>query len=118
MPSVNGSQRPVENAAPSLCPNCSGHSGLPLKGLQFFSSIAALIVRFLTKRFIGDYEANTGALYSRKFTIDGEQISLQVQDTPFVSLEVMWPLSCRDASKEKVYILQISLSSSLKPSSL
>ncbi|NWR95566.1 RSLBL protein, partial [Furnarius figulus] len=35
----------------------------------------------------GDYEANTGALYSRKFTIDGEQISLQVQDTPFVSLE-------------------------------
>ncbi|KAJ7421702.1 hypothetical protein BTVI_16990 [Pitangus sulphuratus] len=48
----------------------------------------ALVVRFLTKRFIGDYEANTGALYSRKFTIDGEQISLQVQDTPFVSLEV------------------------------
>ncbi|KAJ7310554.1 hypothetical protein JRQ81_007492 [Phrynocephalus forsythii] len=47
----------------------------------------ALVVRFLTKRFIGDYEANTGALYSRKFTIDGEQISLQVQDMPFVSLE-------------------------------
>ncbi|XP_032993767.1 ras-like protein family member 11A-like isoform X1 [Lacerta agilis] len=47
----------------------------------------ALIVRFLTKRFIGDYEANTGALYSRKFTIDGEQLTLQVQDTPFVSLE-------------------------------
>ncbi|XP_050757674.1 ras-like protein family member 11A-like isoform X2 [Gymnogyps californianus] len=45
----------------------------------------ALVVRFLTKRFIGDYEANTGALYSRKFTIDGEQISLQVQDTPFGS---------------------------------
>uniref|UniRef100_A0A803SMC0 small monomeric GTPase n=1 Tax=Anolis carolinensis TaxID=28377 RepID=A0A803SMC0_ANOCA len=49
----------------------------------------ALIVRFLTKRFIGDYEANTGALYSRQFTIDGEQVSLQVQDTPFVSLEVI-----------------------------
>ncbi|XP_030065397.1 ras-like protein family member 11A-like [Microcaecilia unicolor] len=47
----------------------------------------ALIVRFLTKRFIGDYEANTGALYSRKFIVDGEQISLQIQDTPFVSLE-------------------------------
>ncbi|NXF11506.1 RSLBL protein, partial [Smithornis capensis] len=28
-----------------------------------------------------------GALYSRKFTLDGEQVSLQVQDTPFVSLE-------------------------------
>lgn len=34
-----------------------------------------------------------GALYSRKFTIDGEQISLQVQDTPFVSLEVKHLLS-------------------------
>lgn len=31
-----------------------------------------------------------GALYSRKFTIDGEQLTLQVQDTPFVSLEVKW----------------------------
>lgn len=81
---------------------------------------AALIVRFLTKRFIGDYEANTGkyrthsntctlkfnsvmchinegkphccfslgALYSRKINIDGEQVSLQVQDTPCVSLQV------------------------------
>ncbi|MEE6523671.1 hypothetical protein FKM82_022676 [Ascaphus truei] len=48
----------------------------------------ALVVRFLTKRFIGDYETNTGALYSRKVAIDGEQISLQVQDTPFVSMEV------------------------------
>ncbi|XP_043913116.1 ras-like protein family member 11A-like [Protopterus annectens] len=47
----------------------------------------ALVVRFLTKRFIGDYESNTGALYSRKFNLDGEQISLQVQDTPFVSLQ-------------------------------
>ncbi|OCT65808.1 hypothetical protein XELAEV_18042057mg [Xenopus laevis] len=47
----------------------------------------ALVVRFLTKRFIGDYEANAGALYSRKVTIDGEQISLQVQDTPYVSIE-------------------------------
>ncbi|XP_026864528.2 ras-like protein family member 11A-like isoform X2 [Electrophorus electricus] len=47
----------------------------------------ALIVRFLTKRFIGDYEANTGALYSRKISLDGEQVSLQVQDTPCVSLQ-------------------------------
>ncbi|XP_036072551.1 ras-like protein family member 11A-like isoform X1 [Oryzias melastigma] len=80
----------------------------------------ALIVRFLTKRFIGDYEANTGecvsvllkqnkkksqpssssfilvinplsgsagALYSRKVTLDGEEVSLQVQDTPCVALQ-------------------------------
>uniref|UniRef100_A0A8C6TMW2 small monomeric GTPase n=1 Tax=Neogobius melanostomus TaxID=47308 RepID=A0A8C6TMW2_9GOBI len=48
----------------------------------------ALIVRFLTKRFIGDYEANTGALYSRKVTLDVEEVSLQIQDTPCVSLQV------------------------------
>uniref|UniRef100_A0A3Q2CYG1 small monomeric GTPase n=1 Tax=Cyprinodon variegatus TaxID=28743 RepID=A0A3Q2CYG1_CYPVA len=87
----------------------------------------ALIVRFLTKRFIGDYEANTGefliclsalksftlltdpilidpvipsylsfhpdlfvsagALYSRKVTMDGEEVSLQIQDTPCVALQ-------------------------------
>ncbi|OCT96079.1 ras-like protein family member 11A [Xenopus laevis] len=42
----------------------------------------AMIVRFLTKRFIGDYEANTGNLYSRLVVMDGEQTSLQIQDTP------------------------------------
>ncbi|KAM9426414.1 ras-like protein family member 11A-like isoform 3-T3 [Pholidichthys leucotaenia] len=47
----------------------------------------ALIVRFLTKRFIGDYEANTGALYSRKVTLEGEEVSLQIQDTPCVALQ-------------------------------
>ncbi|XP_037832457.1 ras-like protein family member 11A-like isoform X3 [Kryptolebias marmoratus] len=47
----------------------------------------ALIVRFLTKRFIGDYEANTGALYSRKVSLDGEEVSLQIQDTPCVALQ-------------------------------
>ncbi|XP_034969417.1 ras-like protein family member 11A-like isoform X2 [Zootoca vivipara] len=35
----------------------------------------------------GSGVGKTGALYSRKFTIDGEQLTLQVQDTPFVSLE-------------------------------
>ncbi|XP_072914105.1 ras-like protein family member 11A-like [Hemitrygon akajei] len=44
----------------------------------------ALIVRFLTRRFIGDYEPNTGALYTRQMNIDGDQITLQVQDTPFI----------------------------------
>ncbi|XP_040037247.1 ras-like protein family member 11A-like isoform X1 [Gasterosteus aculeatus] len=51
----------------------------------------ALIVRFLTKRFIGDYEANTGALYSRKVALDGEEVSLQIQDTPCVALQVNPP---------------------------
>ncbi|KAG8448118.1 hypothetical protein GDO86_015276 [Hymenochirus boettgeri] len=64
----------------------------------------ALIVRFLTKRFIGDYEANTGALYSRKVTIDGEQISLQIQDTPFVSMEEDTDnVSCQEQINRSIY---------------
>ncbi|XP_027691042.1 ras-like protein family member 11A [Vombatus ursinus] len=43
---------------------------------------SAMIVRFLTKRFIGDYEPNTGKLYSRIVHVEGDQLSLQIQDTP------------------------------------
>lgn len=63
---------------------------LNLKTLNFNSPILLFLsnfgspVQFLTN----DLPSPPGALYSRKFTIDGEQISLQVQDTPFVSLEV------------------------------
>ncbi|KAE8584255.1 hypothetical protein XENTR_v10020881 [Xenopus tropicalis] len=64
----------------------------------------ALVVRFLTKRFIGDYEANAGALYSRKVTIDGEQISLQVQDTPYVSMEDDTDsISCQEQINRSIY---------------
>ncbi|XP_028300815.1 ras-like protein family member 11B [Gouania willdenowi] len=41
----------------------------------------ALIVRFLTRRFIGDYERNAGSLYSREVQVDGEAVTIQVQDT-------------------------------------
>ncbi|XP_023444552.2 ras-like protein family member 11A isoform X2 [Dasypus novemcinctus] len=40
-----------------------------------------MIVRFLTKRFIGDYEPNTDKLYSRLVSVEGDQLSLQIQDT-------------------------------------
>lgn len=64
----------------------------------------ALIVRFLTKRFIGDYEANTGALYSRKINLDGEQVSLQVQDTPCVSLQDdAEDLYCQEQINRSIY---------------
>ncbi|XP_044273792.1 ras-like protein family member 11B [Varanus komodoensis] len=46
----------------------------------------ALVVRFLTKRFIGDYERNAGNLYSRQIEIDGELFAIQVQDTPGVQI--------------------------------
>ncbi|CAL8255240.1 unnamed protein product [Merluccius merluccius] len=46
----------------------------------------ALVVRFLTRRFIGDYERNAGNLYSREVQVDGEQVAVQVQDTPGVEM--------------------------------
>lgn len=46
----------------------------------------ALVVRFLTRRFIGDYERNAGNLYSREVQVDGDQVTIQVQDTPGVEL--------------------------------
>ncbi|NXS11989.1 RSLBA protein, partial [Neodrepanis coruscans] len=67
---------------------------------------SAMIVRFLTKRFIGDYEPNTGEargggggaagaprpaahgscsagnLYSRLIHLEGDHVAVQIQDTP------------------------------------
>ncbi|XP_035287849.1 ras-like protein family member 11A-like [Anguilla anguilla] len=64
----------------------------------------ALIVRFLTRRFIGDYEANTGALYSRRISLDGEQVFLQVQDTPCVSLQDdAEGLQCQEQINRSIY---------------
>ncbi|XP_064190029.1 ras-like protein family member 11B [Anguilla rostrata] len=54
----------------------------------------ALVVRFLTRRFIGDYERNAATLYSREIQVDGEQVAIQVQDTPGV--HVGNGLSCQD----------------------
>nr|XP_006628081.1 PREDICTED: ras-like protein family member 11A [Lepisosteus oculatus] len=46
----------------------------------------AMVVRFLTKRFIGDYEPNTGNLYSRLVHLEGAPLSVQIQDTPCVQM--------------------------------
>ncbi|XP_028822136.1 ras-like protein family member 11B [Denticeps clupeoides] len=55
----------------------------------------ALVVRFLTRRFIGDYERNAGNLYSREVQIDSEQVAIQVQDTPGVHVTTNG-LSCSE----------------------
>ncbi|KAM4707430.1 ras-like protein family member 11B [Discoglossus pictus] len=55
----------------------------------------ALVVRFLTKRFIGDYERNAGNLYSRQVQIDGMNLAIQVQDTPGVQINEQ-SLECND----------------------
>ncbi|MBN3299182.1 ras-like protein family member 11A [Amia ocellicauda] len=46
----------------------------------------AMVVRFLTKRFIGDYEPNTGNLYSRLMRLEGEHLAVQIQDTPCIQM--------------------------------
>ncbi|CAM4692768.1 hypothetical protein PO909_010797 [Leuciscus waleckii] len=61
----------------------------------------ALVVRFLTKRFIGDYERNVGNLYSREVQIDGEQLAIQVQDTPGVQVNANG-LSCTDQMSRSI----------------
>ncbi|XP_062413072.1 ras-like protein family member 11B [Sardina pilchardus] len=55
----------------------------------------ALVVRFLTRRFIGDYERNAGNLYSRDIQIDNEQVAIQVQDTPGIHVTANGP-GCTD----------------------
>ncbi|XP_072476871.1 ras-like protein family member 11B [Notamacropus eugenii] len=55
----------------------------------------ALVVRFLTKRFIGDYERNAGNLYTRQVQIEGETLAIQVQDTPGVQIHEQG-LSCNE----------------------
>ncbi|XP_046892784.1 ras-like protein family member 11B [Hypomesus transpacificus] len=54
----------------------------------------ALVVRFLTKRFIGDYERNAGNLYSREVQVDGQQVAIQVQDTPGVDVSFKYVFFC------------------------
>ncbi|XP_018085297.1 ras-like protein family member 11A-like isoform X2 [Xenopus laevis] len=52
----------------------------------------------------GSGVGKTGALYSRKVTIDGEQISLQVQDTPYVSMEDDTDsISCQEQINRSIY---------------
>ncbi|XP_018608090.1 ras-related and estrogen-regulated growth inhibitor-like protein isoform X2 [Scleropages formosus] len=41
---------------------------------------SAVLVRFLTKRFIGEYASNTNSLYCKRFSIDGRQLNLEVFD--------------------------------------
>ncbi|XP_030331598.1 ras-like protein family member 11A isoform X1 [Strigops habroptila] len=65
---------------------CPSPLSLPLPArpsrLTWPLCVSAMIVRFLTKRFIGDYEPNTGSLYSRLVRLEGDHVAVQIQDTP------------------------------------
>ncbi|XP_048838268.1 ras-related and estrogen-regulated growth inhibitor-like protein isoform X2 [Brienomyrus brachyistius] len=41
---------------------------------------SALIVRFLTKRFIGEYASSTECIYRKRLSIDGRQLNLELYD--------------------------------------
>ncbi|KAG5270324.1 hypothetical protein AALO_G00191370 [Alosa alosa] len=41
---------------------------------------SAVLVRFLTKRFIGEYASNSNSLYRKRLSIDGRQLNLEVFD--------------------------------------
>ncbi|XP_027023778.2 RERG/RAS-like b [Tachysurus fulvidraco] len=41
---------------------------------------SAVLVRFLTKRFIGEYASNTSSLYQKRLSIDGRQLNLEIFD--------------------------------------
>uniref|UniRef100_A0A8C9S0K4 small monomeric GTPase n=1 Tax=Scleropages formosus TaxID=113540 RepID=A0A8C9S0K4_SCLFO len=42
--------------------------------------LPAVLVRFLTRRFIGEYASNTNSLYRKRLSIDGRQLNLEVFD--------------------------------------
>ncbi|XP_022525878.2 RERG/RAS-like b [Astyanax mexicanus] len=41
---------------------------------------SAVLVRFLTRRFIGEYASNSNSLYRKRLSIDGRQLNLEVFD--------------------------------------
>ncbi|XP_078409706.1 ras-related and estrogen-regulated growth inhibitor-like protein [Cetorhinus maximus] len=41
---------------------------------------SALVVRFLTKRFIGEYASNSECIYKKRLSIDGRQTNLEIFD--------------------------------------
>lgn len=46
-----------------------------------FNLIAALIVRFLTKRYIGEYDHQTENRYKHEAMVDGEPVLFEILDT-------------------------------------
>ena len=49
--------------------------------LFFCIVISALSVRFITKRFIGEYDQSTENKYKYRTIVDGEEMAFEVLDT-------------------------------------
>ncbi|XP_015975074.1 ras-like protein family member 11B [Rousettus aegyptiacus] len=87
------------SAAAAAADYCVGAAGRRLVKIAVVGASGvgktALVVRFLTKRFIGDYERNAGNLYTRQVQIEGETLAIQVQDTPGIQVHENG-LSCNE----------------------
>uniref|UniRef100_A0A8C0B3V0 small monomeric GTPase n=3 Tax=Neoaves TaxID=3078114 RepID=A0A8C0B3V0_9AVES len=61
-----------------------------IKDLYFFHCFTALVVRFLTKRFIGDYEANTGESAFYCSTADSLKRNLLICCQEQINRSIYW----------------------------
>ena len=55
---------------------------------QHVSFISAFVVRFLTRRFIGDYSSSICSAYPHTVTLDNSPVAVIVWDTPALSSQV------------------------------
>jgi len=80
------------------------------KWFWLFNLIAALIVRFLTKRYIGEYDHQTENRYKHEAMVDGEPVLFEILDTcPKVNISILhktlsniiiWNIFCFQAEDE------------------
>ena len=49
---------------------------------NFFIPMSAFVVRFLTRRFIGDYSSSICSAYPHTVSLDNSRVTLIVWDTP------------------------------------
>ena len=51
-------------------------------------TLSAFVVRFLTRRFIGDYSSSVCSAYPHTVRLDNTQVAVIVWDTPALSTQV------------------------------
>jgi len=69
---------------------------------------SALIVRFLTKRFINEYLENTEMRYERKIDIEGQVINMNIHDTSDNGMEVGTILQLCKSSNVIMFVYSIT----------
>lgn len=52
----------------------------PLRPHELFFFVSAMVVRFITRRFIGEYDPNLEKIYSFSTIIDNEMVLFEILD--------------------------------------